>query len=59
MVLDNGSKIFVWISIILLVLFAVYIARFIVGALMLSILLAYMLYPIYSITYIRTGSKRI
>jgi predicted PurR-regulated permease PerM len=58
MVLDNGSKIFVWISIILLVLFAVYIARFMVGALMLSILLAYMLHPIYSITYIRTGSKR-
>jgi predicted PurR-regulated permease PerM len=59
MVLDNGSKIFVWISIILLVLFAAYIARFIVGALVLSILLAYMLYPIYSITYIRTGSRRI
>lgn len=59
MALDNGSKIFIWISIVLLVVFAAYIARFIVGALMLSILLGYMLYPIYSFTYIRTRSKRI
>ncbi|MCJ7444172.1 MAG: AI-2E family transporter [Methanotrichaceae archaeon] len=59
MVPDNGFRVFVWISIILLALFAAYIARFIVGILMLSVLLAYMFYPVYSITYSRTKTKRI
>jgi predicted PurR-regulated permease PerM len=44
---SNGLRILASILVIILILIAVYISRFFIGTVVLSILFAYMLYPIY------------
>ena len=58
MVPGNSLKILAWISIIILLIIAAYISRFLMGTVALSILLAYMLYPIYKLVFVKTQSER-
>ncbi|HWQ20767.1 MAG TPA: AI-2E family transporter [Methanotrichaceae archaeon] len=54
----NGLKILAWMSVVLLIIITAYISRFLTGSIMLGMLLAYMLLPIYELAFIKTGSKR-
>ncbi len=54
----NGLKILAWISVIILIIITAYISRFLIGTIMLGILLAYMLFPIYKLAFMKTGSGR-
>ena len=58
MVTGNGLKILASISIIFLVIIVAYISRSLAAAMIFGILLAYMLYPIYRLALIKTGSEK-
>lgn len=58
MATGNGLRALAWISVIILLIVTVYISRFLIGAALLGILLAYMLLPVYKLAFIKTGSGR-
>ncbi|MFB3765970.1 MAG: AI-2E family transporter [Methanotrichaceae archaeon] len=58
MATGNGLRALAWISVIILLIITVYISRFLTGTVLLGILLAYMLLPVYKLAFMKTGSER-